>query len=75
MGVTNGVQTLYSLKGLTIGDVTDISRALAEEYGIFPTIDVDCSNVCFMVEPMLLPPATRARARRHGEAGGAKRIQ
>ena len=49
MGVTNGVQTLYSLKGLTIGDVTDISRALAEEYGIFPTIDVDCSNVCFMV--------------------------
>lgn len=49
MGVANGVQTLYSLKGLTLGDVTDISRALAEEHGIFPTIDVDCSNVCFKV--------------------------
>lgn len=49
MGVANGFKTLYSLKGLTLGDVTDISRALAEEHGIFPTIDVDCSNVCFKV--------------------------
>jgi hypothetical protein len=49
MGLKHGAQVLYALKGLSAGDVVDICKKLAEENGTSPTIDVDCSNICFKV--------------------------
>ena len=41
---------LYSIRGLKIGDIVDICHGLATEQDMTtPTIDVDCSNVCFKV--------------------------
>ena len=42
-----GAQVLYALRGLTMGDVVDICKRLAEVNGTDPTLDVDCNNVCF----------------------------
>jgi hypothetical protein len=50
MGLNCGAQVLYSLHGLKRGDIVDICCGLASEQGmVTPTIDVDCSNVCFKV--------------------------
>ena len=50
MGVSKGSQALYSLIGLTRGDVADIAHGIARDRGVeHPIIDVDCSNVCFKV--------------------------
>ena len=50
MGLNCGAQVLYSLHGLKMGDIVDICCGLASERGmVTPTIDVDCSNVCFKV--------------------------
>ena len=50
MGLNCGAQVLYSLCGLKMGDIVDICHVLASEQGmVTPTIDVDCSNVCFKV--------------------------
>ncbi len=50
MGLNSGAQVLYSLKGLYIGDVDDICKGIAADWKMeTPTIDVDCSNVCFRV--------------------------
>ena len=50
MGLKDGAKTLHSITGLTIEDVFKMCKGLADEYGMdTPTIDVDCSNVCFKV--------------------------
>ncbi len=49
MGLNCGAQVLYSLRGLTMGDIVDICRGLANERDLTPTIDVDCSNACFKI--------------------------
>ena len=50
MGLNCGAQVLYSVRGLKMGDIVDICHGLASEQGmVTPTIDVDCSNVCFKV--------------------------
>ena len=50
MGVNHGAKVLYSTRGLNIQDAATILRGLARERGMqIPTIDVDCSNVCFKV--------------------------
>ena len=50
MGVNHGAKVLYSARGLYIQDAATILRGLACERGIeIPTVDVDCSNVCFKV--------------------------
>ena len=50
MGVKSGSQVLYSIIGLQRGDVADIAHGLARDRNMeSPTIDVDCSNVCFKV--------------------------
>ena len=50
MGLNSGAQVLYSLKGLYVGDVVDICKGIAADWKMeTPTIDVDCSNVCFKV--------------------------
>ena len=48
MGLKDGAKTLHSITGLTIEDVFKMCKGLTDEYGMdTPTIDVDCSNVCF----------------------------
>jgi len=50
MGVLHGSSVLYYAKGLQIKDVVAIAKGLAADRGMAtPTIDVDCSNVCFKV--------------------------
>ena len=50
MGLKDGAKTLHSITGLTIEDVFKMCKGLADEYGMdTPTMDVDCSNVCFKV--------------------------
>ena len=50
MGVKYGKDVLYSLLGLAIRDVADICQKLAHRINMSaPTVDVDCSNVCFKV--------------------------
>ena len=50
MGVNHTAQVLYSLSHLERGDVADILHGLARERDMeIPTVDVDCSNVCFKV--------------------------
>ena len=50
MGLKDGAKMLHSITGLTIEDVFKMCKGLADEYGMdTPTIDVDCSNVCFKV--------------------------
>ena len=49
MGLNFGVQVLYALRGLTMGDFVDICQGLANKRDMFPTIDVDCSNACFKI--------------------------
>ena len=50
MGLRCVAQVLYSLRGLKMVDIFDICCRLASERGmVTPTIDVDCSNVCFKV--------------------------
>ena len=50
MALNCGAQVLYSLRGLTMGDIVDICRGLAHEQEMLtPTIDVDCINACFKI--------------------------
>ena len=52
MGVTQGASTLYTLSGLELADIAKIMKGLAVSSGtpmMNLTIDVDCSNVCFIV--------------------------
>ncbi len=52
MGVTQGASTLYTLSGLELADIAKIMKGLAVSSGtpmMDLTIDVDCSNVCFIV--------------------------
>ncbi len=48
MGALHGAKALHSLTGLEMGDIVDWLRGMARERGTStPTVDVDCSNVCF----------------------------
>jgi hypothetical protein len=48
MGFAHGKTVLASLARLYWADIKDICRGLASEYGMdTPTVDVDCSNVCY----------------------------
>ena len=50
MGVKCRKDVLYYLSGLAIRVATDICQKLAHEINMSaPTVDVDCSNVCFKV--------------------------
>ena len=54
MGVSRGAQTLHHLRGLKMANVATILTAYAREAGVMDanpqlTIDVDCSNACFIV--------------------------
>ena len=50
MGVNHGAKVLNSVRGLLIRHAVIILRGIARERGMMiPTIDVDCSNVCFKV--------------------------
>ena len=50
MGGSYGKQVLYSVIGLRMNDIGDMCKGLAAEHNMqTPTIDVDCSNVCFKV--------------------------
>ena len=50
MGLNCGAQVLYSLRGLTMGDIVNIRLGLANERDMLtPTINVDCSNACFKI--------------------------
>jgi hypothetical protein len=50
MGLKDGAKTLHSVTGLTIEHVFKMCKGLTDEYHMdTPTIDVDCSNVCFKV--------------------------
>jgi hypothetical protein len=50
MGLKDGARMLHSITGLIIEDVFKMYKGLADKYGMdTPTIDVDCSNVCFKV--------------------------
>ena len=50
MGINNGKDVLYSITGLSMSDIGDICKGLAAEASMeTPTVDVDCSNVCFKV--------------------------
>ena len=53
MGVCRGAQTLYHLRGLKMAHVANILTAFAREAGVVDanpqlTINVDCSNACFI---------------------------
>ena len=48
MGVNHGAKVLNSARGLLIRHAVIILRGMARERGMMiPTIDVDCSNVCW----------------------------
>ena len=50
MGVKYGKDVLYSVTGLYMKDIGVMLKGLAREANMqTPTIDVDCSNVCFKV--------------------------
>ena len=50
MGINNGRDVLYSITGLSMSNICDICKELAAEASMeTPTVDVDCSNVCFKV--------------------------
>ena len=58
MGVKYEKDVLYSLSGSAIRDVADICQKLAHEINMSaPTVDVDCSNVCFKVGRKTQPVA------------------
>ena len=50
MGVKHARDALYSVKSLFMHEICNMCRRLAAESNLqTPTIDVDCSNVCFKV--------------------------
>ena len=50
MGMNHGAKVLKSLRGLLTRHTATILRGMAREHNMaIPTMDVDCSNVCFKV--------------------------